>query len=199
MITVAVARQLGAAVKALLVLTVVLGVLYPAAVLAVGLVVPGRANGSLIEVDGTVVGSRLLGQAADGPQWFRARPSVSEHSGETSGGSNLGPSAEELAAAVAEREAALRSANPDAPATIPPDALTASGSGLDPHISPAYAVWQAPRVAAARGIPVAEVLRLVAEHTEHAALGFVGQDRVNVTELNVDLATTAAAAARPRQ
>ena len=196
MITVAVARQLAAAVKALLVLTVLLGVLYPAAVTLVGRAVPDRADGSLLRVDDRVVGSSLLGQAADGPQWFQARPSASDQAGDTSGGSNLGPNAADLATAVAEREAAPRAANPDAPATIPPDALTASASGLDPHVSPAYAAWQAPRVAAARGLPLAEVQRLVAEHTESAALGFLGQDRVNVTELNVALAGATASAAR---
>jgi K+-transporting ATPase ATPase C chain len=183
----AITRQLWAALKALLALTVLLGVLYPAAVLAVGLVVPGPAKGSLIEVDGKVVGSSLLGQAAEGPQWFQARPSASDYTGDTSGGSNLGPSSTDLATTVQEREAALREANPDAPATIPADALTASGSGLDPHISPEYAAYQAPRVAQARGMSVEQVQQLVAAHTQQAALGFIGQDRVNVTELNVAL------------
>ncbi|HYN65590.1 MAG TPA: potassium-transporting ATPase subunit KdpC [Ornithinibacter sp.] len=192
----AIARQLSASLKALLVLTVVLGVLYPTAVLAVGLVLPGQANGSLIEVDGTVVGSSLLGQAAEGPQWFQARPSASDHTGDTSGGSNLGPNAEDLATAVAERQAALREANPDAPTTIPPDALTASGSGLDPHISPEYAAYQAPRVAGARGMSLEQVQALIADHTQDAALGFMGEDRVNVTELNVALASSGTAAAR---
>ena len=187
MIPVAIARQLSAAVKALLVLTVLLGVIYPAVILAVGLLAPSQANGSLITVRGTVVGSSLLGQAAQGPQWFRARPSVSDQSGDTSGGSNLGPDAADLAAAVAERAAALRAANPDARATIPPDALTASGSGLDPHISPEYAAYQVPRVAAARGMSDEQVQRVVAAHTRHATLGFIGQDRVDVTELNVAL------------
>ncbi len=194
MIPVAITRQLVAALKALLVLTVVLGVLYPATVLAVGLALPAQAQGSLIRVDGAVVGSSLLGQAATGPQWFQARPSVSDQSGDTSGGSNLGPSSEQLATAVSEREAALRAANPDSPATIPPDALTASGSGLDPHISPAYAAYQAPRVAKARGMTVQQVHALIAAHTEKAALGFLGQDRVDVTELNVALEATDAAA-----
>ena len=120
-------------------LTVLLGVLYPAVILGVGLLAPSQAHGSLISLRGNIVGSSLLGQAAAGPQWFQARPSVSDYSGDTSGGSNLGPDAADLATAVAERETALRAANPDAPASIPPDALTASGSGLDPHISPAYA------------------------------------------------------------
>jgi potassium-transporting ATPase KdpC subunit len=193
-IPVAIARQLSASLKALLVATVVLGVLYPAVVLAIGLAVPGQATGSLIEVQGTVVGSSLLGQAADGPQWFQARPSASDHAGNSSGGSNLGPSAEALATAVADREAALRAANPAAPATIPPDALTASASGLDPHISPEYALWQAPRVAQARGIALDELRRTIAAHTEHPALGFIGTDRVNVTELNADLARADAVA-----
>jgi K+-transporting ATPase ATPase C chain len=191
----AITHQLLAALKALLVLSVVCGVLYPAAILAVGLVLPGPAKGSLIEVDGTVVGSSLLGQAADGPQWFQARPSASDYTGDTSGGSNLGPNAEDLSTAVSEREAALREVNPDAPATIPPDALTASGSGLDPDISPEYAAYQAPRVAKARGMTLDQVQAIIAEHTEQAVLGFIGADRVNVTELNVALVISDAAAA----
>jgi len=192
----AITRQLLAALKALLALTVLLGVLYPVTILAVGLAVPGQAKGSLIDVNGKVVGSSLLGQAAEGPQWFQARPSVSDYTGDTSGGSNLGPSSQDLATTVQEREAALRAANPNAPASIPPDALTASGSGLDPHISPAYAAYQAPRVAKARGMSVAQVQRLVDEHTQQAALGFIGQDRVNVTELNAALATMAGSASQ---
>lgn len=186
-------RQLAAAVKALLVLTLITGVLYPAAILAVGLALPGQANGSLIEVDGKVIGSRLLGQAAEGLQWFQARPSVSDQSGDTSGGSNLGPSSTDLATTVQERETALREANPDAPAEIPADALTASASGLDPHISPEYAAYQVPRVAAARGLTVAQVQQLVDDHTQEAVFGFIGQDRVNVTELNVALQAADAA------
>lgn len=139
--------------------------------------------------------STALGLAVDGPQWFHARASASDHAGDTSGGSNLGPNAADLATAVAEREAALRAANPDAPAVIPPDALTASASGLDPHISPAYALVQAPRVAQARGIPLDELRRTIAAHTEHPALGFIGTDRVNVAELNADLARADAVAA----
>lgn len=199
MIPVAVARQLAAAAKALLVLTVLVGLLYPAAITVVGLLVPEQANGSLIRVDGTIVGSSLLGQAADGPQWFQARPSASDHAGDTSGGSNLGPNAAGLATAVAARETALRAANPDAPAMIPPDALTASASGLDPHISPAYALWQAPRVSQARGIPLDVLRRTITAHTEHATLGFIGTDRVNVTELNADLARAYPVAASRRE
>ena len=192
----AITRQLLAALKALLALTVLLGVLYPAAILVVGLVLPGQSKGSLIEVDGKVVGSSLLGQAAEGPQWFQARPSASDYSGDTSGGSNLGPSSEDLATSVQERQAALRAANPDAPATTPSDALTASGSGLDPHISPEYAAYQAPRVAQARGMTLQQVQTLVAAHTQQPALGFIGQDRVNVTELNAALAAEAPSASQ---
>ena len=181
-------RQLGAAVRALLVLTVVCGVLYPAAVLVVALLVPDRAAGQPVVVGGREVGSALLGQPPSGPEWFQGRPSASDASGDTSGGSNLGASNPDLAATVAEREAALRAANPDAPPTIPADALTASASGLDPDISPGYARWQAPRVAAARGLEESRVLQLVDQHVTRAPLGVLGQDRVNVLELNVALA-----------
>lgn len=181
-------RQLAAAAKALLVLTVVCGVLYPAAILGVGQLVPDRAAGQPVVVGGREVGSALLGQPPSGPEWFQGRPSASDASGETSGGSNLGPSHPDLAAAVAEREDALREANPAAPQRIPADALTASASGLDPDISPEYARYQAPRVAKARDLDEAQVLALVREHIREAPLGVVGEDRVNVLELNVALA-----------
>ncbi|WP_404385756.1 potassium-transporting ATPase subunit KdpC [Knoellia locipacati] len=181
-------RQLLAATKALLVLTLVCGVGYPAALLAVAQLVPGRAAGQPVVVDGREVGSHLLGQPPSGPEWFQGRPSASDASGGTSGGSNLGPSNPELAAAVADRRTALRAENPAAPASIPADALTASASGLDPDISPAYARWQAPRVAQARGVEVDTVLDLVAKHVDEAPLGVLGQDRVNVLDLNVALA-----------
>ncbi|MBM6402380.1 potassium-transporting ATPase subunit KdpC [Phycicoccus sonneratiae] len=181
-------RQLGAALKALLVLTVLCGVLYPAAILAVGLVVPDRANGQPVVVGGREVGSALLGQPPSGPEWFQGRPSASDSSGDVSGGSNYGPSNPDLAADVAEREKALRAANPDAPQQIPADALTTSASGLDPDVSPEYARWQVARVAAARGLEQTRVLRLVDQHVREAPLGFLGQDRVNVLELNVALA-----------
>lgn len=180
-------RQLSAAVKALLALTLVCGVLYPAAILAVGLVVPDRAAGQPVRVDGREVGSALLGQPPSGPEWFQGRPSASDAAGDTSGGSNYGPANPDLATAVADREKALRAANPDAPQEIPADALTASGSGLDPDISPEYARWQAPRVAAARSLPVEEVQRLVDANVTAAPLGVMGQDRVNVLALNLAL------------
>ena len=181
-------RQLGAALRALLVLTLLCGVLYPAAVLGVGLLVPERASGQPVLVDGREVGSALLGQPPSGPEWFQGRPSASDASGETSGGSNLGPNHPDLAVTVAQRAQALRAANPAAPQPIPADALTASASGLDPDISPEYGLWQAPRIAEERGLPVEAVERLVRTHTDHADLGFVGRDRVNVLRLNVALA-----------
>lgn len=185
-------RQLLPALRALLVLTVLLGIGYPMAITAVAMSVPAQAHGSLIRINGEVVGSSLLAQAAPGPQWFQARPSASEWSGETSGGSNLGPNEPDLAGSVAQRRAELTTANPDAVGPVPGDALTASSSGLDPHISPAYAAWQAPRVAAARGIPIGEVESLIAAHTQDAALGILGASRVNVTDLNAALAARAA-------
>ena len=185
-------RQLSAAVKALLVLTVLCGVLYPASILAVGLLVPDRAAGQPVVVGGRVVGSALLGQPPSGPEWFQGRPSASDAAGDVSGGSNLGPSNPDLATAVAKREAALREANPAAPQEIPADALTTSASGLDPDISPAYARYQVARVAAARGLEESRVLELVRTHTREATFGFVGQDRVNVLELNVALAELSA-------
>lgn len=181
-------RQLGAALKALLVLTVICGVLYPAAILAVGLVVPDRAAGQPVVVDGREVGSALLGQPPSGDEWFQGRPSASDAAGDTSGGSNYGPNNPDLAAEVAEREQALRAANPDAPQDIPADALTTSASGLDPDISPEYARWQVARVAEARGLEQSRVLQLVDQTVREAPLGFLGQDRVNVLELNVALA-----------
>ncbi len=178
-----------AATKVLLVLTVLLGIAYPLAMTVVAQAETVQAHGSLIEANGRVVGSRLLGQAASDPRWFQARPSASDYSGDTSGGSNWGPAAPQLAQSVADRERALRTANPNAPGgPIPPDALTASGSGLDPEISPAYAAWQTPRVATSWGVPVSEVQQLVTENTDRAFLGFLGADRVNVTKLNVALA-----------
>ena len=191
-----VTKHLWAACKALLVLTLLLGVAYPLAMTGIALALPSQAKGSMIVVDGREVGSSLLGQQADDPRWFQARPSASDHKGDTSGGSNLGPAASQLADEVRARESALRAANPNAPAgPIPPDALSASASGLDPHISPAYAAWQAPRVAAASGLGLAEVQKLIDANTQGRALGFLGEPRVNVTTLNVALAAAAGAPA----
>ncbi|KQP26417.1 potassium-transporting ATPase subunit KdpC [Aeromicrobium sp. Leaf272] len=180
-------RQSFAAARVLLVLTVLLGVLYPAAVWAVGRAVPDRADGSLLRVDGQVVGSRLLGQTFEGPSWFHPRPSAGSYDGLASAPSNLGPSNPDLVAAIEERRAAVAAEEGVEPAAVPPDAVTASGSGLDPHVSPAYADLQVPRVARERGLPVDQVRRLVEEATSGRVLGYLGEPTVNVLELNASL------------
>ncbi len=180
-------RQSLAAVRVLLVLTVLLGVLYPAAVWAVGRAVPDRADGSLLRVDGVAVGSRLLGQTFEGAQWFHPRPSANDDDGLASAPSNLGPSNPDLLAAIRERRAAVAREDGVPPSAVPADALTASGSGLDPGISPAYAALQVPRVARERGLDEETVRRLVAEATSGRQLGFLGEPTVNVLELNASL------------
>lgn len=187
-------RQLVAAVRALLLATVVLGLVYPLLMTGLAqLVAPGRADGSLVRVDGSVVGSSLVGQAfvdAAGdplPQYFQSRPSASDYDGAASGGSNLGPNSPELVDLVSERRAAVASFNGVPAADVPADAVTASASGLDPGISPAYAALQVARVAADRGVPADEVTALVAEATHGRDLGVIGAPYVNVLELNLAL------------
>ncbi|OMQ16409.1 potassium-transporting ATPase subunit C [Modestobacter sp. VKM Ac-2676] len=187
-------RQLVAAVRALLVATVILGLAYPLLMTGVAQVIaPARADGSLVSVDGSVVGSSLIGQSftdVDGdplPEYFQTRPSASDYDGAASGGSNLGPNSEELVAAVGERRAAVAAFNGVAVDEVPADAVTASGSGLDPDISPEYAALQVARVAEARGVPVDDVRALVEEHTDGRDLGFIGAPHVRVLELNLAL------------
>jgi len=186
-------RQFLAALRAFLVLSVLLGLLWPFAFTAVAQVAaPAQANGSLIRTaDGTVVGSSLLGQKTEGPQWFAPRPSDSDYAGDTSGSSQLSPVSGEHLATVQERRDALMAENAHARGPVPADALAGSSSGLDPHISPEYAAWQTPRIAEARGMSEADVAAIVARHTQGRTLGFLGQPRVNVTELNADLAAHA--------
>lgn len=189
-----VVRQAAVALRLLLVFTVILGVGYPAVVWAASRAVTDRAEGSLVrDSGGQVVGSALVGQAFDGEQWFRSRPSAADHDPLASGGSNLGPESPELLSEVTERRRQVARDEGVAAAAVPPDAVTASWSGVDPHISPEYARLQADRVARARGLPPAQVRELVAEHTEGRQLGFLGQARVNVLELNLALAERAAA------
>ncbi|WP_411699476.1 potassium-transporting ATPase subunit KdpC [Conyzicola sp.] len=178
-------RQSLAALRLLVVLTVVLGVGYPAAIWGVGQAFGDRAAGQPVTVDGQVVGSRLIGQNFEGDQWFHSRPSPNDYDTLASAPSNLGPSNPDLIASIEERRAAIAAAESVAPSQVPADALTASGSGLDPHISPAYAEIQALRVAEANGLDVAEVEDLIEEHTQGRFLGFHGEPGVNVLELNV--------------
>jgi K+-transporting ATPase ATPase C chain len=184
-------RQLLPALLVFLVLTVLTGVLYPLAVTAFAQVAfPGRADGSLIERDGQVVGSRLIGQGFSGESYFHPRPSAAGdgYDGASSSASNLGPTNGDLLTAVAERVAAYRELNGlAADAEVPVDAVTSSGSGLDPHISPENASLQTARIARVRGIPLSEVLALIDDHTDGQSLGFLGEPGVNVLELNLAL------------
>jgi K+-transporting ATPase ATPase C chain len=187
-------RQLWAAVRALLLATVVLGLAYPLLITGIAQVVaPGRADGSLVEVDGQVVGSSLLGQSftdADGdplPEYFQSRPSASDYDPLASGGSNLGPNSEELATLIEERRMAVAELEGVDPADVPADAVTASASGLDMGISPRYAALQVDRVATERGVAPERVAAMVAEATVGRDLGFIGAPYVNVLRLNLAL------------
>lgn len=183
-------RQAWISVRLLIVMTVILGVAYPVAVFAVGRIVPSISNGSYVsDASGAVVGSSLIGQTFDGDQWFQSRPSAAGdgYDGLSSSGSNLGPNNPDLVDAIAERQAAAAAANGVAPEDVPADAVTASGSGLDPDISPEYAQQQVARVAQARGLDAAAVAALVDEATRGRLLGFIGEPRVNVLDLNLAL------------
>ena|SRR6478609_95829 len=182
-------RQLVTALKCLLLLTVVLGIGYPLLVLGVGhLGLQVQAQGSLVTaVDGRVVASRLIGQSVEGDQWFQPRPSAGDYDGLASGGSNAGPDDAELVATVDQRRAEIAKRDGVPAAAVPADAVTASGSGLDPFISPAYAFLQVDRVARSRDLPADRVRALVERHVTPRTLGFLGQPRVNVVELNLDL------------
>lgn len=190
-------RQLFAGLRMLIAMTVVLGVLYPLAIWGVGQVAfSSKANGSQIDQGGKVVGSELLAQKFEGPQWFHPRPSAGDYDTLASGGTNLGPNSEELVALIAERRARVveEDSVPGSavtPSDVPPDAVTASFSGLDPHISPAYARQQIARVARARGLAPERVSALVAAHTDGRLLGYLGEERVNVVNLNLALTALA--------
>ena len=184
-------RQIVPALVAFLAFTVLTGVAYPLVVTGVAQVAfPNRADGSLVERDGNAAGSRLIGQPFAAPRYFHPRPSAAGdgYDGMASSASNLGPSNEELLKAVRERVAAYRAENGLGPADeVPADAVTASGSGLDPHISPENAHIQAERVARTRSLSLGDVLDLVDEHTDERSLGFLGEPGVNVLELNLAL------------
>ena len=186
------ARHLVPAILVTAVLTLLLGVVYPLAVTGLAqLLFPDQAGGSLLRRDGKVVGSRLIGQPFSGRGYFHSRPSAAGAGYDplASGGTNLGPTSRKLLAEqVGPAAAAARAERPGAP--VPVDLVTASGSGLDPHLTPAAAEFQVPRVGRERGMPEEVVRQLVERHTEGRQWGALGEPRVNVLELNLDLDAT---------
>ncbi len=183
--------QLRPALTLFVVLSAVTGIVYPLAVTGIAqLVFPAAANGSLVLRDGKPVGSELIGQSFSDPKHFWSRPSATvpmPYNGANSSGSNLGPTSPSLADAVKARIAALRAADPGNATPVPVDLVSASASGLDPHISRAAADHQVARVARARGLPQERVRALVEQHTETPLLGFIGEPRVHVLRLNLAL------------
>jgi potassium-transporting ATPase KdpC subunit len=184
-------QEIRPALVSFAVLTLLTGIAYPYAVTGLAqALMPTQANGSLMVQDGRVVGSALIGQPFSDPKHFWGRPSATSpqpYNGANSGGSNLGPTNPALMAAVEARVQALRAADPGNSAPVPVDLVTASASGLDPHISPAAAAYQVPRVARALGLDPETVRSLVAEHTQMRQFGVLGEPRVNVLGLNLAL------------
>lgn len=184
-------RQLLVGLRILIAMTVILGIAYPLVVLGIGqLIAHDKADGSLVTANGKTVGSSLIGQNFADPQWFQGRPSAAGSDGydpTASGGSNLSADSQVLLKSVQERRAAIARADGVDPSAVPADAVTASASGLDPDISRAYALIQVNRVAAARKLDPVAVQRLVDAHVSDPILGFIGQQRVNVLQLNIAL------------
>jgi K+-transporting ATPase ATPase C chain len=184
-------QQLRPAIVLFVILTIITGIIYPLAVSGVALTLfPDAAQGSLVQKNGRLMGSRLIGQPFDDSRYFWSRPSATgpyAYNGGSSSGSNLGPLNETLENAVRDRVAALRSSHPAQDLPPPVDLVTASGSGLDPHISPAAAFYQAGRVAQARNLPEQRVTDLVNRHIEQRTFGLLGEPRVNVLLLNLAL------------
>lgn len=182
-------RQLRPALVAVALFTALTGIAYPLFVTGIAQVAfDDAADGSEVVLDGRVIGSSLVAQPFEGDQWFHPRPSAVDHDASSSGGANLGPSNPELLAQIETWAEDFRQRNQLPEGTpVPIDAVTMSGSGLDPHISPRNARLQAPRVAKARGLGPDVVLALVAEHTASRTAGFLGEPRVNVVDLNVAL------------
>ena len=186
-------EQLWPAVRMTLVLTVLTGMLYPALVTGIAQAIfHKQANGSLIEANGKVIGSELIGQKFSKPEYFQGRPSAAGdgYDAANSGATNFGPTNQKLAERIKTDAGKFRKENPEFSGNVPADLLTSSASGLDPHISPASAEAQAPRVAKARGVAVERVNQLMAQFTERPDLGILGEPRVNVLMLNVELDRT---------
>ena len=184
-------KQLLIALKATLVLTLLTGVMYPLLVTGLAKVLfRDKADGTLIQANGRTVGSELIGQRFTKPEYFHGRPSAAGNDGYdglSSGGSNLGPTSQKLADRVTADVKTFRAENPTFSGAVPGDAVTASGSGLDPHLSPEAVDAQVPRVAAARGMTAEALRQLVAAHTENRQIGVLGEPRVNVLKLNLAL------------
>jgi K+-transporting ATPase ATPase C chain len=184
-------HQIGPAFRFMLVLTVLTGLIYPGVVTALCLILfHWQANGSMLKVQGKEIGSALIGQNFSKPEYFHPRPSAAGNDGydaTASGGSNYGPTNQKLIDRVRSSVEQFRKENPDFRRPIPADLLTASASGLDPDISPASAEAQAARVAKARGVSAEQIEQVVTEHIKGPVLGFLGEPRVNVLELNLDL------------
>lgn len=181
-------EQFRPAITLLALLTIITGVIYPLTVTGLAQALfPHQANGSLIVVDGKIYGLELIGQQFDDPKYFWGRPSAAGYDAAASSGSNFGPMNPSLEEVVQARIDALQTADPNNPLPIPVDLVTASASGLDPHISVASALYQVGRVASARGRSEAEVTSLVEKYTEERQFGFLGEPRVNVLLLNLAL------------
>ena len=184
-------KQLLPAVRMTLTLTVLTGLLYPGVVTGLSqLLFPTAANGSLVQQNGRIIGSALIGQNFTRSEYFQPRPSAAGNDGydpTASGGSNFGPTSQKLADRVKASVEKFRKENPEYKGPIPSDLLTASASGLDPHLSPASAAAQAPRVARVRGVSQEQIQQLIAQFSEDRDLGFLGEPRVNVLRLNLAL------------
>jgi potassium-transporting ATPase KdpC subunit len=183
-------KHLGVALRVTIVSIVLLGLIYPLVMTALAQAIfPRQANGSLVTVNGKIVGSAIIGQLWTKPQYFHGRPSAAGkgYDPTATGGTNLGPTSKKLIASTKTTIAQLEKENPDASGPPPMDLVTSSGSGIDPDISPEAAYWEAPRVAKARHMSLPALNAIVAQHVEGRTFGFLGEPRVNVLELNLAL------------